>query len=137
MNLKHLAATAALTALIVGGGASVAGATSTTTVVGTVRQLSQHMSEGSDAAKAGDTAALSTACSEMGDDASTFLTYSKPRGYPRAAWRLARSGMRHLMTAAPACVYGADNYDTASLQLAASEMQTGGGLISRAAALAS
>lgn len=135
MKLTKVAATAVLTAtLMTGVGMSAAGATSRSTVRDGLSTLTSDISDMTSAAQSYDTDALESACQSMQVDASDVLTYSRPGGVPRRAWRLLRQAMYLEVSAGEQCEIGARDLDADAISLATDYLDQGTAKLNAAAA---
>jgi hypothetical protein len=133
-HLKRATAAAALTAALIGGGASVAGASSRTEVMSGLTNLSTDIHNMTTAAQTSDLGAMQSACSSIQSDANDMLTYdTRPRSVPRRAWRLLRQALRLEVLAGEQCEIGARDVDPNAIELATSYLDQGTAKLNAAA----
>lgn len=105
------AVAAAIAAVTIGVGAQGAGATKISTVSNMAGMIADDMQDMSDSAGDMDVDGLGAACSSMGLHVSIAQSHTKPKSYPKSAWRHYMTGLDYMEQAAEYCIEGAENYD--------------------------
>lgn len=127
-------AAAAFIAALIGGGASVAGATSRSEVMSSLDSVTSDIQDMTDAAQSYDLDALESACQSIQYDAAGVLDLSRPSSVPRRSWRYLRQAMHLEVQAGEQCEIGARDVDVDAIDLATEYLDQGTAKLNAAAA---
>lgn len=94
--------------------------------------LSEDLQVISDSATDYDLESLFDACVTLSYDASKFVDYSRPSGYPRSAWKPWKRSLKMFGRAGDACAEGASSADSTLIDESIQWVQRGTIYVNRA-----